>query len=290
MSRKINWYPGHMEKARRKIREKLKLVDLVIEVRDARIPAASGNPQLADLLEEQEQLVVLNKKDLADEAASERWIEVLSDKYPAALACSAETGENLGSIDKKLDEVHQMLRQKSRQKGREGRELRAMILGIPNSGKSTIINRLSSRGSASTGKKPGVTRGQSWINIAGDKKLMDTPGLLWPDIEDREQGLKLAICGSVRMKVVDSELLACRLLYYLRELNPAGLESRYDLEISPHQHSYDLLAGIGRRRGCLQSGGKVDRNRAAEIVVREFQQGRLGRVTLEKLEEYSDEA
>ncbi len=288
ISRKINWYPGHMDKARRKISEKLNMVDMVLELRDARIPFSSSNPQLKEMLDNQELLVVLNKKDLAQPRETKKWIEVIGKSYPAA-ACNSKTGKGSSEIVNKIEELGRQLAEKRREKGIAAREVRVMVVGVPNCGKSSLINSLSKRSGAKTGKKPGVTRGQQWIKVAENIKIMDTPGLLWPDIEDREQGLKLAMCGSVKPEVVDTVLLSCRLLDYLREINPSAIEKRYDVKIHGEEHSYDLMADIGRQRGCLQSGGRVDRNRAGSIVIREFQEGKLGRATLETVEDFADE-
>ncbi len=276
-----------MAKARKKIKEKLNMVDMVLELRDARIPAASSNPELEKMLDEQELLVILNKKDLAQPRETQKWLEYLTESYPAA-ACNSKTGNGSEKIINEIEEIGRKLAEKREKKGIAAREVRVMVVGVPNCGKSSLINSLSSRSGAKTGKKPGVTRGQQWIKVGEGIKVMDTPGLLWPDIEDREQGLKLAMCGSVRPEVVDTELLACRLLDYLRDINPSAIEKRYEVEIYAGEHSYDLLAEIGRQRGCLQSGGRVDRNRAGSIVIREFQEGKLGRATLEPVEEFVD--
>ena len=277
-----------MAKARKKIKEKLNMVDMVLELRDARIPFSSSNPQLEEMLDDQKLMVILNKKDLAQPSETKKWLKYLSASYPAA-ACNSISGKGSDKIIAKIEETGRELAEKRRKKGAAAREVRAMVVGVPNCGKSSLINSLSSKSGAKTGKKPGVTRGQQWITVAENIKIMDTPGLLWPDIEDREQGLKLAMCGSVRPEVVDTELLSCRLLDYLREINAAAVEERYGVEIFPGEHSYDLLADIGRQRGCLQSGGRVDRNRAGSIIIREFQEGKLGRATLETLEDFADE-
>ena len=288
MSGKINWYPGHMAKARRKIEEKLDMVDMVLEMRDARIPAASGNPSLEEILEEQELMIVLNKRDLADRRETERWLDNLSSDHPAA-AVNSLKGRGTEEIISHLKQTLKKIRERRESRKAAVTGVRAMVVGVPNCGKSTLINSLSRRSGTKTGSNPGVTRGQQWINISDGIRIMDTPGLLWPDIEERERGLKLAMCGSVRSEVVDTELLACRILDYLRRLNPAGIEKRDDVEIIEDEHSYDLLAEIGRRRGCLESGGRVDRTRAGRIVIGEFQEGKLGRVTLEKVEEYTND-
>ncbi len=284
VSEKINWYPGHMEKAIRRIEEKLKIIDAVIELRDARIPVSSSNPRLEDMLLDQELLVVLNKRDLANEKHTEEWIEFLSQDY-SAFACSSTEKVGCSRVAERLKNIREDFLKRKREKGLTSGELKVLVVGVPNCGKSTFINAISRRGGVKTGKKPGVTRGHQWLKIEEGIRVMDTPGLLWPDIEDEEQGYKLAMCGSVRPEVVDTELLACRLLDCLRQKNPAGLKERYNIEISPGDHSYDLLADIGRRRGCLVSGGQVDRERAGNIVLKEFQSGQLGRVSLESVED-----
>lgn len=284
MSEKINWFPGHMAKALRQVEEKLKLVDQIIEIRDARIPQSSGNPELADIIEEQEITLVLNKVDLAIAKITRLWLKHLREQhqneYRSVITLNALKGQGKEQLLKELNLSYNSITVKREEKGLKPRPLRVMVTGIPNSGKSTLINLLADQGSAKTGSKPGVTRGQQWIKVGNNIELLDTPGLLWPDITDKEMGYRLAICGSINPEVVDKELLACHLLDYLRKLNPQAIEKRYQVE-DVGEHSYDLLAKIGRRRGCLMSGGKVDRHRAAGILLQEFQQGTLGRLTLE---------
>jgi len=283
---KINWFPGHMAKAFRKAEENLKLVDLVIELRDARIPRSSSNPSLLELIEEQQRIIALTKIDLARPEETKKWLAYFQESPEencwAALGINAVSGRGQDKLINLIHQVRQKVNQKRQEKGLNKRSVRAMVAGVPNSGKSTLINLLAGGGRAKTGSQPGVTRGQQWIKVGDKIELLDTPGLLWPDITDKEMGYRLAICGSVNPDVVDRELLACRLLDYLRELSPNSLKQRYGVT-DRGEHSYDLLAEIGRKRGCLQSGGRVDRQRAARIVLREFQEGKLGRLTLEKV-------
>jgi len=285
VAEKINWFPGHMAKALREAEENLKLVDLVIELRDARIPRSSSNPSLLELLEEQERIIALTKIDLARPEETKKWLayleETTEESCRAALGINAVSGRGRDKLIKLIHRVRQSVNQKRQKKGLNQRPVRAMVAGVPNSGKSTLINLLAGGGRAKTGSRPGVTRGQQWIKVGDSIELLDTPGLLWPDITDKEMGYRLAICGSVNPDVVDRELLACRLLDYLREQAPGALKQRYGVA-DRGEHSYDMLAEIGRKRGCLQSGGRVDRQRASRIVLQEFQEGKLGRLTLEK--------
>ena len=278
MSDKVNWYPGHMAKATRQIKEKLNLVDVVIELRDARLPESSANPQLQDLLADQPVITLLTKADLAEQSVTDRWLDYFDGN---ALVVSPETGQGLKNLKNKLNEYYQEVKAARQEKGLQSRKLRAMVVGLPNVGKSTLINKLAGGSKAKTGKRPGVTRGQQWVKVSSGVELLDTPGLLWPDIKDKEHGYKLAFCGMIRPEIIDYELLGCKLIEYLIDLNPEALEDRYNL-VQLAGHSYDLLADLGRNRGCLMSGGRVDRERAARILLQEFQDGTLGPVSLEQ--------
>ncbi len=277
MSDKVNWYPGHMAKATRQIKEKLNLVDVVIELRDARLPESSANPQLQDLLADQAVITLLTKADLAEQSVTDRWLDYFDGN---ALVVSPETGQGLKNLKNKLNEYYQEVKAARQDKGLQSRKLRAMVVGLPNVGKSTLINKLAGGSKAKTGKRPGVTRGQQWVKVSSGVELLDTPGLLWPDIKDKEHGYKLAVCGMIRPEIIDYELLGCKLIEYLIDLNPEALEDRYNL-VKIEGHSYDLLADLGRNRGCLMPGGRVDRERAARILLQEFQDGTLGPISLE---------
>lgn len=278
MSDKVNWYPGHMAKATRQIKEKLNLVDVVIELRDARLPESSANPQLQDLLADQAVITLLTKADLAEQSVTDRWLDYFDGN---ALVVSPETGQGLKNLKNKLNEYYQEVKAARQDKGLQSRKLRAMVVGLPNVGKSTLINKLAGGSKAKTGKRPGVTRGQQWVKVSSGVELLDTPGLLWPDIKDKEHGYKLAVCGMIRPEIIDYELLGCKLIEYLIDLNPEALEDRYNL-VKIEGHSYDLLADLGRNRGCLMPGGRVDRERAARILLQEFQDGTLGPISLEE--------
>ncbi|MFW6380944.1 MAG: ribosome biogenesis GTPase YlqF [Bacillota bacterium] len=270
----INWYPGHMSKTSNLIRESLKLVDLVLEVVDARIPESSSNPELTELLSGNiQRLILLNKADLAHPGLTRQWRDYFN--YPG-FALNSTRGQGLSSLLDYLEDFQQQ-----RDTRASGRPLKLLVVGIPNVGKSTFINSLPGTGRARTGKKPGVTRGKQWIKISSNIQLMDTPGVLWPGLENEETAFKLAVTGAIPEKNFDTELAAYRLIQYILSAAPGILQEKYNLSFTGDQ-PYDILPLIGKKRGCLQSGGRVDRNRAASLILNDFRQGKLGRITLEK--------
>lgn len=271
----IQWFPGHMAKARRLLGEQLKVVDVVIELADARLPLSSRNPILKELLGNKSRLLLLNKIDLADEEWAERWLNVLRQDA-AALTVSAATGQGFRRIFPELERLASGQMAKLAAKGVRPRSMRVMVVGIPNIGKSTFINQLSGSAKAKTGNKPGVTRGNQWIRIHEKVELLDTPGLLWPKFEDPEVGLKLAATGAIKDEVFNQEELAEWLLGWLKTFHSEAL-------VSYQAKGVELtLEGIGRARGCLVQGGAVDRLKAAQQILRDFRQGRLGRITLDR--------
>lgn len=269
METPISWFPGHMAKARRQIASGLGLVDAVIEVVDARAPASSRNPDLQDMIERRPRLIVATKADLAAQAATRAWIRRWREEGNAAVA-----------VDLRETESRKLLQaQLGRLKPRGGSSrLKVMIVGTPNVGKSTLINRLSGRSPSRTGARPGVTRGQQWIHIPGGVHLLDTPGLMWPKLESAIVGLRLAWIGCIGENAYDAEPTAEALANYLGKEEPLLLAERYGVDATSEA---DLLQAIGRRRGMLQAGGVVDRLRTAEMLLNEFRSGRLGRITLE---------
>ncbi|TDX51959.1 ribosome biogenesis GTPase YlqF [Orenia marismortui] len=275
----IQWYPGHMVKAKRKVEEKLKLIDVVIELLDARIPLSSRNPDIDNLLEGQKRIIVLNKIDLAEPQQTKKWLNYFSEIAPT-LAVNSLTGKGVNKILKLAKELMADDLAAMKEKGRMERDIRMMIVGIPNVGKSQLINQLSNKSSARTGNRPGVTRGEQWVKLRKGFELLDTPGILWPKFEDEEVGFKLAIAGAIREIIFDSELLAYKIVEILQEVAPEKLEERFNLEYL-NSDTYELVADIGRRRGCLQSGGRIDRERVSDIIIREFREGKFGRLTLE---------
>lgn len=271
----IQWFPGHMAKARRLLSEQLKVVDVVIELADARLPLSSRNPILQELSGTKPRLLLLNKADLADEEWTQRWLGVLKVEV-TTLAVSAATGQGFRRIIPELERLAAGQMEKLAAKGIRPRSIRVMVVGIPNIGKSSLINQLAGGAKAKTGNKPGVTRGNQWIRIHEKVELLDTPGLLWPKFEDPQVGLKLAATGAVKDEVYNQEELAEWLLEWLRTYNIDALASYQAKGVEL------TLEGIGRARGCLVQGGTVDRLKAAQQILREFRQGRLGRNTLDR--------
>lgn len=271
----IQWYPGHMAKAKRLLLDQLKWVDAVIELGDARVPESSRNPLLQQLLKGKPKIVLLNKADLADPQWTESWLRELRKTSPV-LAVSAATGFGVGKIVPEMERLMAGKQDRMAMKGVRARSIRAMVVGIPNIGKSSLINQLIGSAKAKTGNKPGVTRGNQWIRIHDKLELLDTPGLLWPKFENPEVGNKLAASGAIRDEVLNQEELAAWLLEWLKEYYPTSLE-RYTRE--PSQLT---LEGIGRSRGCLVKGGEVDLLKAAQIFLREFRSGALGKITMDR--------
>ena len=279
----VQWFPGHMAKTRRLMQANLKLVDLVVELTDARIPQSSRNPELDRLLGKKPRLLLLNKSDSADEEETRRWLQWYKDRGVAAIAADCRTGKGLGQF---LPAVRSILEERIAQweaRGEVGRPIRMMIVGIPNVGKSSLINRLAGGKRAKVEDRPGVTRGKQWVSLAGGVELLDMPGVLWPKFEDQSAGERLAFVGSVKDDVIDIEHLAVRLLEVLAPREGEKLAARYRLtaEEVAESEPFDLLELIGRRRGMLLSGGLVNTERAAIMVVDEFRGGLWGRITLE---------
>lgn len=279
----IQWFPGHMAKTRRLIQDQVKLVDLVVELVDARIPQSSRNPELPKWIGEKRRLLLLNKCDAADPGITARWLRYYEENGIPALAIDAKSGKGVQQFLPKVREILADVIERRAQKGMVGRPLRMMIAGIPNVGKSSFINRVAKEKRAKVEDRPGVTTGKQWIAVAKDVDLMDTPGVLWPKFEDPAVGEKLAFTGAVKDQVVDVELLAMRLLGLLREEYPQLLLQRYKLEPGQTEglEDYELLELLGRKRGMLISGGEVDTLRAATMLLDEYRGGKLGRLSLE---------
>ena len=281
----IQWYPGHMTKTRRMIVDQIKNVDAVCEILDSRIPISSRNPDVDELTAGKPRLVVLNRVDQADPAATKQWAAYFRSRGYAVMESNAKEGNGTKRF---AAEVRELLSDKLKayaEKGQVGRVVRVMILGIPNVGKSTFINQVARRKTAQTGDRPGVTRSRQWVPIDNQLELMDTPGILWPKFEDQSVGLNLAFTGAVKDEVVDMEELACHLMSYLALRYPAALTERYKIEIAEDDSGYDLLQKAGRKRGFLISGGEIDTERMAKILMDEYRAGKLGCFTLEMPED-----
>lgn len=277
----IQWYPGHMAKTRRMIAEQLRNVNAVCEILDARVPLSSRNPDVEELTAGKPRLIVLNRVDLADPAATRRWSDWFRGKGFAVLEANARQGQGTRQFP---GAVRSLLSDKLAayaERGQAGRMIRVMVLGIPNVGKSTFINQVARRKTAKAEDRPGVTRSKQWIPVDPSLELLDTPGMLWPKFEDQTVGFRLACTGAVRDEIVDLEELASRLMAYLGEHYPRALLERYRVEASEEDSGYDLLTKAGRKRGFVLRGGEIDTERMARILLDEFRGGKLGRFTLE---------
>jgi ribosome biogenesis GTPase A len=282
----IQWFPGHMTRARRQIEEKLKLIDVAIELLDARLPSSSRNPMIYEILGNKPRLVLLNKHDLADPAVTMRWVEQLATENIKVLPIDASAGTGVQQILPRCRELMAPKFELWRKKGMQPRSIRVLIVGIPNVGKSTLINRLAGRGVTATGDRPGITKGQQWIKIGKDMELLDTPGILWPRFEDPLVGLRLAATGAIRDEILHLEEIAIFVAKVLLQRYPTVIHDRYQIDTIPTDLSstesiIQLIEAIGRKRGTVMSGGKVDVNRASDIFLRELRSGKLGRITLE---------
>lgn len=278
----IQWYPGHMAKAKRLLKEQLKLVDLVIEVLDARIPRSSSNPELAKLVGAKPRIIVLNKEDLAEAEENIKWINYFKNNGILAVKMNSTNRKGVNVLSQAIKKAVSERQRKLVAKGLLPRPARAMVVGIPNVGKSSLINNLVQKGSAKTGDKPGVTKGQQWIRLLSDLELLDTPGLLWPKFEDPQVGFHLALTGAISDQVFDVTEVAAQFLEFLRDSYPSVLSQRYKLE-KLEGDNYYLLEQIGRKRGLLRAGEVVELEKTAFMLLQEFRQGRLGRITLEKV-------
>ena len=285
----IQWYPGHMTKTRRMIGENLKFVDVVAEIIDARIPIASRNPDIDDLVGTKPRVVVLNRADQADPAATKLWEAHFRAQGMAVLTCDAHSGAGVKQFSPVMRGALKEQIAKWREKGQVGRPVRAMVVGIPNVGKSTFINKVAKKKSAKASDRPGVTRGKQWITVDQGLELLDTPGILWPKFEDQSVGLNLAYTGAVKDEILDVETLGCHLMAYLGTNYPEALKTGYKLPALPEREDgeedvawgYRLLEAAGKKRGFLISGGEVDTERMAKILLDEYRSGKLGRFTLE---------
>ena len=281
MIENINWYPGHMKKTRELIQENLKMVDLVVEVIDARIPCSSRNPIIDQLVGDKKRIIILNKSDLADAEENKAWSEFFKQEGNLVLAMNCMSGMGANQLIRLLEKIRD---DKNKDAARK-KPLRMMIVGVPNVGKSSLINRLTGKKSAKTGNKPGVTRGKQWLNLGNDMQLLDTPGILWPKFEDPEVGLNLAFCGAIKDEILDIATLCLELIKVLQVRYPELLMERYKLtELG--ETALDTMELIAKKRGFILSGGRIDYERTGKTVIDEFRSATIGHITLEPVEEY----
>ena len=281
----FQWYPGHMTKAKRMMQENIKLIDLVIELLDARLPMSSRNPDVDELGKNKARLILLNKADLADEKQNDAWMEYFKERGYSVVKVNSKKGGGIKSIQGVIQEACREKIERDRKRGILNRPVRAMVVGIPNVGKSTFINSLAGKACAKTGNKPGVTKGKQWIRLNKNVELLDTPGILWPKFEDQTVGLKLAFAGSIKDELLNIEELAVELIKFLKKYYTGVLAEKYN--ITESEDAYRCLTEIAEERHCLLKGSELDTNKAALLLLDDFRFGRLGRITLEFPEDYS---
>lgn len=281
----VQWFPGHMAKTRRTIKESLSLVDAVTEIVDARVPLSSQNPELSEIIGNKPRIVILNKCDVADSKSTKKWIEYFNSKGIYAMSADCRSGKGLNDYRPLVRKVLKEKIESNEKKGMHGKALRIMVVGIPNTGKSSFINKMAGRNRAKVADKPGVTRQNQWFVIGDGIELLDTPGVLWPKFDDPEVGNKLAFIGSVKDEIMDCETLAVRLIDILKNNYADRLRERYKISDFDNLESYEILELIGRKRGMLISGGEVNTERAANTLLDEYRAGKLGAITLDSVME-----
>ena len=291
----INWYPGHMAKSKRQITEDVKLIDIVVELLDARIPISSQNPDIAKLIKGKKRIIALNKCDLADNKENQRWVNYFESKNIPTVLTDSNSGKGIDLLIQKIEKLMLEEQEKLALKGRVGRKIKVMILGIPNVGKSSLINRIAKKTSAGVGNKPGVTKQKQWIRINDKIELLDTPGVLWPKFESEEVALNLAYTGTIKEEILDRVEIAYNLTKYLLENEMELLCNRYSLnkeevqnilkqDNPENENIYEVMLKIGKNRGCIISGGNIDDEKTSRIILDEFKNGIIGKITLEKAE------
>lgn len=290
----INWFPGHMAKTRKQIAEDLKLVDIVVEILDARIPISSQNPDIKQITQNKKKVIVLNKYDLADEKENQKWLEYFNKKDQKAILVDALTGKGINETIRLIQKEMEEDLKKIADKGRIGRKIRVMIVGIPNVGKSSFINRIAKKTSAEVGNKPGVTKQKQWIRINDKIELLDTPGVLWPKFESEEVGMHLAITGTIKDDILELTEIAYTLTKFLLENYRENLVQRYSLnekqieeilnqDQPENENIYEIMQLIGKKRGAVASGGRIDDDKTSKIILDDFRSGKLGKITIEKI-------
>ena len=290
----INWFPGHMAKTRRQITEDLKLIDVVIEILDARIPRASQNPDIRQITQNKKKIIVLNKRDLADEKDNNKWMEYFIKQGCKVVLVDSTNGAGINEVIKQIQEIMNDDLQKHADKGRIGRKIRVMVVGIPNVGKSSFINRISKKTSAEVGNKPGVTKQKQWIRVNENIELMDTPGVLWPKFENEDIAMNLAFTGTIKDDILAITEIAYNLTKFLLKKYKSNLLERYSLDEErvnqilnqdqeENQNIYEIMQLIGKKRGAIISGGNIDDEKTSKIILEDFRSGKLGKITLEKV-------
>lgn len=292
----INWYPGHMKKAMDQIEQDVKLVDIIIEILDARIPISSQNPEVQKIIKNKNRIIILNKADLSEEKENKKWVEYFAKKGIPSILCDSNKGEGINKITKQINEVMQEELEKQKAKGRTSKIIRAMILGVPNVGKSSFINRVSNKVAMQVGNKPGVTKQKQWIRLSNNIELLDTPGVLWPRLEKEEIALNLAYTGTIKSEILDEVEIAYNLLKYLLEEYRQAVVDRYSLnsevvekilstdQLAENERIVEVMNYIGEKRGAVAKGNTIDLNKVSKIILDDFRSGNLGRITLEKVE------
>lgn len=275
------WYPGHMTKAKRMMQEDIKLIDLVIELVDARVPLSSRNPDIDELGKNKSRMILLNKSDLADTRKNKSWMEYFTDKGFYVLEVNSKTGAGVKAIQGVVQKACKEKIERDRKRGILNRPVRAMVVGIPNVGKSTFINSFAGRACAKTGNRPGVTKGKQWIRLNKGLELLDTPGILWPRFEDQTVGLHLAMIGSMNDEIIHLDELACELITFLRTEYPGLLEKRYQIEITQEQSAYEIIKLVCISKKCFLKGEELDIMKASAMIIDDFRNGKIGKITLE---------
>ena len=290
----INWYPGHMAKTKKQIIEDLKLIDVVVELLDARIPMSSQNPDLQQIAKDKERIIALNKCDLADEVENKKWVSYFEKNGIKAILTDANSGAGINEVTRQIENLMKDENQKNAAKGRIGKSIRVMILGIPNVGKSSFINRISKKTSAGVGNKPGFTKQKQWIRLSNNIELLDTPGVLWPKFENEKVALNLAFTGTIKDDILEKTEIAFYLLKFLLENYKENVTRRYKISNeefenivenhqNPNEQIMDIFRLIGKRRGAIVSGGNVDEEKVANLLLDDFRTGKLGKISLEKV-------
>lgn len=291
----INWYPGHMAKTRRQIIEDLKLIDIVVELIDSRIPISSRNPDIKNITKNKKKVIVLNKSDLADMNETNKWVNYFKNQGVSAVITDSNSGKGIQDVIKTIENIMQTELEQLANKGRVGRTIRIMVLGIPNVGKSSFINRIAKKTSLEVGNRPGVTRNKQWIRVSDKIELLDTPGVLWPKFESEEVALNLAYTGTIKDDVIEKVEVAFNLLKYLLGNYRSNVIDRYSLdnkeieeilkreEYPENENIYEIMQLIGKKRGAIVSGGRIDDTKVANIIIDDYRSGRFGKITLEKV-------